>query len=68
MLRYPSLRAWITTGSMAAARQSHSATVLTDGRVLVAGGQGLPAHLSSAELYDPTNGITSPGDFYEHVR
>jgi len=49
---------WTTTGSMATARQEHTATPLSTGRVLVAGGRsgtGTTA-LSSAELYDRTTG------------
>ncbi len=46
------------TGSMATARTGHSATVLTDGRVLVAGGgSGVPSN--SAELYEPATGAWS---------
>jgi plastocyanin len=37
---------------MHAARYGHTATVLTDGRVLIAGGYGT-GPLSSAEIYDP---------------
>ena len=37
------------TGSMAVNRTGHTATLLPDGRVLLAGGQGL----ESAELYEP---------------
>ncbi|MCB0918870.1 MAG: IPT/TIG domain-containing protein [Actinobacteria bacterium] len=45
------------TGSMAQARQSQTATVLQDGRVLVAGGfdESYTA-LASAEIYDPSSG------------
>jgi hypothetical protein len=45
------------TGSMAQGRANHTATLLADGRVLIAGGYGggtLP--LASAEIYDPTTG------------
>jgi len=47
---------WQATGSMNVARQQHSATLLPDGKVLVAGGQGADGILDSAELYDPDTG------------
>jgi hypothetical protein len=53
---------WSPTGSMAAARGEHSATLLPDGKVLVAGGSaswGGPP-LNSAEVYDPATGRWSP--------
>src|SRR5262245_50795836 len=54
---------WIATGSLATARQQHTATLLPDGRVLVAGGtDSNGVVLSSAELYDPaTHRWTSTG-------
>lgn len=49
---------WIPAGSMHAARQLHSSTRLPDGRVLVAGGQGMNfAPLASSELYDPATAL-----------
>src|SRR5207237_8985022 len=48
------------TGSMAAARYSHTAPRLPDGRVLVAGGFNTFTFLASAEIYDPTSGTWSP--------
>jgi hypothetical protein len=49
------------TGSMAVPRQSHTATLLADGRVLVAGGDGTfngaITALASAELYAPRSGV-----------
>src|SRR5436305_14013275 len=51
--------AFAPTGDMTAERQGHTATLLTTGRVLVAGGSailvGWPVW-NSAELYDPVSG------------
>lgn len=64
-LRYPSqgtqdLRTeWISTGSMTTARNYHTATLLGNGQVLVAGGCAVPhcqPTLAGAELYDPRAG------------
>ena len=42
------------------ARQSHTATVLPDGRVLVVGGGADGGPLDSAEMRDPVSGTFSP--------
>ena len=47
----PASRSWSVTGSLINVRAYHTATLLPDGDVLVAGGQGTGI-LSSAELYD----------------
>lgn len=61
----PSSGAWTPTGSMITPRRDHSATLLLDGTVLVAGGEtnadvpnGLrgPRPQSTSELYDPATG------------
>jgi N-acetylneuraminic acid mutarotase len=64
----PSTRSWSLTGSLNVARSGHTATLLADGEVLVAGGTcngsayGCDAgsflvNLKSAELYDPATGV-----------
>ena len=51
---------WSATGSLATARECHTATLLPNGKVLVAGGDGDSSGcLSSAELYDPASGLWS---------
>ncbi len=59
----PMTGTWSYTGSLNSARYWHTATLLTDGKVLVAGGLAYPdGALSSAELYDPlTNTWTVTG-------
>jgi hypothetical protein len=47
--------AFTQTGTMTAARLTHTATLLLDGRVLIAGGGNESSTLASAELYNPTN-------------
>ena len=50
-------RGFTTSGAMTTDRLLHTATLLPDGRVLVAGGMGnYTGHLRSAELYDPAAG------------
>jgi hypothetical protein len=44
---------WVATGSLNTARLNHTATLLRNGKVLVAGGSENGAVLASAELYDP---------------
>jgi hypothetical protein len=61
----PATGSWTATGEMTQTRQGHVATLLSDGRVLVAGGHiGEGGNfLGSAELYDPVTGIwVSTGD------
>src|SRR4029453_1631752 len=50
---------WIPTGSMNTPRVNHTATLLLNGKVLVAGGYNAGTILNSAELYDPASGTWS---------
>jgi hypothetical protein len=66
----PATGEWTATGSLLTARASATATLLRDGRVLVAGGSGFEVAgvsetvtaLAGAELFDPRTGaFTSAG-------
>ncbi len=53
----PATGTFTATGSLATGRQSPTATLLPNGKVLIAGGMGSGfAYLTSAELYDPASG------------
>jgi N-acetylneuraminic acid mutarotase len=61
----PSSGSWTATRSMIEARAGHTATLLPDGRVLVAGGgiiSSIGSLLASAELYDPSSGSWTRAD------
>jgi hypothetical protein len=47
---------WSSTGTMRSARDGHTATLLPNGKVLVAGGTNNGVALASAELYSPIAG------------
>lgn len=52
---------WVTAGSLASARNAHSASLLPNGQVLIAGGYGsLNQNLASAELFDPSTLLWRP--------
>ncbi len=58
---------WTVTGSLNHARDSHTATLLPNGKVLVAGGDdsnsGRP--LASAELFDPSSGTWTEAESFD---
>ncbi len=61
----PATGTWTATGDLAGPRTFHTATLLSDGRVLVAGGKtrgadGYGQSIATAELYDPATGIWTP--------
>jgi len=63
----PATNSWTLTGDMANVRTRHTATLMDDGRVLVAGGYNFPgapgfAYVRDAEIYDASTGaFTSAG-------
>lgn len=63
-LYHPQLETFTLTGPMSVARYGHTATLLTNGTVLVAGGAGLEGATTVLEVYDPTNEVFLPaGNF-----
>ncbi len=59
----PATGRWTTTGSMSGARGWHTATMLENGKVLVAGGSSSPVAgnaIDTAEIYDPVTGTWTP--------
>ena len=60
-MRQAQAAAWVTNGPMITARENHTATLLSNGKVLVAGGWNAATdYLSSAELYNPATGMWTP--------
>ncbi|HEX9736139.1 MAG TPA: kelch repeat-containing protein [Thermoanaerobaculia bacterium] len=51
---------WAPTGALIEGRQHHTATLLSSGQVLVAGGKREDLILPNAELYDPMTGEWTP--------
>ena len=59
----PSSGTFAPTGSMSVARSGHTATLLSTGNVLIAGGSDCTSscvNYNSAEIYNPTTGAFSP--------
>jgi hypothetical protein len=51
---------WALTGSLTTARASHTATLLSGGTVLAAGGYDNVNYFASAEVFDPAAGTWNP--------
>ncbi len=51
---------WTVTGSMTGVRGGGTATLLPNGKVLIAGGTSATAYLATAELYDPLTNTFAP--------
>jgi len=47
---------WTSIGNLNTARWAHTATLLSNGKVLVVGGYGVDGPLKNAELFDPATG------------
>ena len=56
----PATGTFSPTGSMTAARSGHTATLLSNGRILIAGGGSSKSDFAWAELYDSATGTFSP--------
>jgi hypothetical protein len=52
----PMTGTWTMTNSLSQARANHTATLLPDGKVLIAGGASNTTAIATAETYDPTTG------------
>ncbi|HEV8484456.1 MAG TPA: kelch repeat-containing protein [Blastocatellia bacterium] len=63
----PDSATWMPTGSLNTARFGHTATLLHNGLVLVAGGYASD-FLNSAELYDPATGTWHPTGSFKTIR
>ena len=64
----PKTKQFVPTGNMQVARYKHTAGLLPDGRVLIAGGsdeRDWNGALSSAEIYDPRTGRFTASSFAE---
>lgn len=52
----PSTELWTSTGNMLRARAGHTLTLLSNGKILAAGGDNTISTPKTSELYDPTTG------------
>ncbi len=67
-LYHPATNTWSAAAPMATARANHTATLLNNGKVLVAGGYGPTGALASTELYDPAANTWTPGPAMAQAR
>jgi len=68
----PATGAWTETRGLSTVRHMHTATLLTNGSVLLAGGWGTNGVLASTELYVPANAAgptnaSPPAVLYAHI-
>ncbi|BBL77018.1 kelch repeat-containing protein [Methylomagnum ishizawai] len=56
----PATGTWTAATALPTPRDAHTATLLTNGKVLVAGGYGNNQSLASAVLYNPASGTWTP--------
>jgi PKD repeat protein len=52
---------WSSTGSIAIGRENHTATLISNGNVLIAGGWQGSSHVAACELYDFSTGVWTSG-------
>jgi N-acetylneuraminic acid mutarotase len=53
-------RTWQSVATLSTPRSRHTATVLNDGRILIAGGTDGATVIPEAEIYDPSSNTVSP--------
>ncbi len=64
----PETEQFVATGNLQTPRINHTATLLQNGKVLLAGGYTAVGDLSSAELYDPETGTFTSTGSMSHAR
>jgi uncharacterized repeat protein (TIGR01451 family) len=56
----PATNSWSVVGRMVQSRFGHTASLLLDGRVLIAGGQNSGGVTASLEIFDPASNVFTP--------